>query len=60
MTVNLGGVIACSHTNKLEGLAEIASLTDGEIDCGDSEGDVMQDGWTRYLFCFAWKVIQHN
>ncbi|KAJ7909452.1 hypothetical protein B0H13DRAFT_1877736 [Mycena leptocephala] len=26
MTVNLGGVIACSHTNQLEGLTEIASL----------------------------------
>jgi hypothetical protein len=63
MTVNLGGVIACSHTIQLEGLAEIASLTDGDIDCGGwcgAEGDVMEDGWTRYLFYFVWKVIHHN
>lgn len=54
MTVNLGGVFACSSEDQLQDWAEIASLLDVEVGVygwRGAEGEVMDNGWTRCVFC---------
>jgi hypothetical protein len=50
VTVNLGGVFACSSEYQYKDCVEIASLPDVEIywrDWNRARGEVTQNGWTR-------------
>jgi hypothetical protein len=63
ITVNLGGVIACSSSDQLQDWAEVASLPDVEVHCSGwhgADGEVLEDGWTRYFIRFTWEVIYAN
>jgi hypothetical protein len=50
VTVNMGGVFACSSEDQLQYWVEIASLPDVEINVDrwrGAEGEVMDNGWIR-------------
>ena len=58
VTVSPGAVISCSSGHQLEDLVEIAFLPDVEALPHDwllsgAEGEVMEDGWTRYEYFIA-------
>jgi hypothetical protein len=55
-TVNLGTVVVCPSGNQFEGSAKTTFLPDLKVDWGDwrgAQGDIMQDGWTRWVFMFC-------
>ncbi|KAJ6534221.1 hypothetical protein B0H19DRAFT_1080708 [Mycena capillaripes] len=53
-TVNFGAVLACSQANQREAMGEIAFLPDVEASGSGwygAEGEVMENGWTRFDSC---------
>lgn len=57
--MTLGAVVARTPDGPLEGLVEIASFSDVESDWDDwsgAEGEIMDNGWTRYSNLLAMMI----
>jgi hypothetical protein len=62
VTVTLGSVIAACSEDQHQDWMEIACLPDVNVDCGDwdgAEGEILEDGRTRYFFCLCgrWSMV---
>jgi hypothetical protein len=60
VTVNLGTVITCSSGDQLQDFVEIVFFPDVDVRFSHwdgAQGEVMEDGWTRYFIRFTWKAI---
>jgi hypothetical protein len=71
VTVNICGVFTCSSEDPLQDWVEIASLQNVDISTFDwvmiasslnvdAKGEVMDNGWTRYVFCLTGDLSQLN
>jgi hypothetical protein len=60
LTVNLGPIFVCSLGEQLEGSHDNESLPKRQVDVGlwhRTKGEVVENGWTRYIFLFIWQAL---